>query len=63
MHYYLEAWLRQGSAKSKLADAIRYTLTRWLGLTVFLDDGRVELDTNSVERSIRPLALIDKNAL
>jgi len=44
-------------------DNIRYALSRWDGLSVFLDDGRVELDTNTVERSIRPLALNRKNAL
>lgn len=57
LHIYLEARLRQISAKSKLADAIRYALTRWTGLSLFLDDGRVDLDSNTVERSIRPLAL------
>jgi hypothetical protein len=56
LHVYLEARLRQVSAKSKLADAIRYALTRWAGLSLYLDDGRVELDSNTVERSIRPLA-------
>ena len=60
---YLEARLRQVSAKSKLADAIGYALSRWDGLSRFLDDGRVDLDTNIVERSIRPLALNRKNAL
>lgn len=63
LHLYLEARLRQVSAKSKLAEAIRYALTRWTGLSLFLDDGRVELDSNTVERSIRPLALNRKNAL
>jgi transposase len=63
LRHYLDARLRQVSAKSKLADAIRYALTRWGGLTLFIDDGRVELDTNTVERSIRPLALNRKNAL
>ena len=63
LRIYLEARLRQVSAKSKLADAIRYALTRWDGLKLFLDDGRVELDSNTVERSIRPLALNRKNAL
>jgi len=63
LHVYLEARLRQISAKSKLADAIRYALTRWPGLSLFLDDGRVEMDSNTVERSIRPLALNRKNAL
>jgi len=63
LQQYLEARLRQLSAKSKLAEAIRYALTRWNGLTLFLDDGRVELDSNTVERSIRPIALNRKNAL
>ena len=54
---------RQVSAKSKLGEAIRYALTRWDGLSRFLDDGRIELDSNTVERSIRPLALNRKNAL
>jgi hypothetical protein len=36
---------------------------RWDGLTMFLDDGRIDLDYNTVERSIRPLALNRKNAL
>ena len=43
------------SAKSSLADAIRYTLGHWEGLTLFLSDGRVEVDNNTVERSIRPI--------
>ena len=48
---------------AKLAEAIRYALSRWPGLTRFLDDGRVEIDSNVVERSIRPIALTRKNAL
>ena len=51
------------SQKSKLAEAIRYALSRWAGLGLFLADGRVEIDSNVVERSIRPLALTRKNAL
>jgi hypothetical protein len=38
-------------------------LRHWPGLTVFLDDGRVEMDSNVVERAIRPVALNRKNAL
>jgi transposase len=60
---YLEAKNSQVSAKSKLGEAIRYALTRWDGLSRFLDDGRIDLDSNAVERSIRPLALNRKNAL
>ena len=55
--------LEEISAKSSLASAIRYTLGHWEGLTVFLVDGRVEVDNNTVERSIRPIALGRKNAL
>ena len=60
---FLDAKLAQVSRKSNLAEAIRYALTRWEGLTRFLDDGRIELDSNTVERTIRPLALNRKNAL
>ena len=63
----LEPWLRDKlalvSQKSKLAEAIRYALSRWAGLARFLDDGRIEIDNNVVERSIRPIALNRKNAL
>lgn len=63
----LEPWLREKlsliSQKTKLAEAIHYALSRWAGLCLFLDDGRVEIDNNTVERSIRPLALTRKNAL
>ena len=63
----LEPWLREKlaliSRKSKLAEAIRYGLSHWDGLTRFLDDGRIEIDSNTVERSISPLALTRKNAL
>ena len=54
---------RQVSAKSKLGEAIRYALTPWEGLSRFIDDGRIDLDSNIVERSIRPLALNRKDAL
>jgi len=63
LHQFLDARGCQVSAKSKLGDAIRYALNRWDGLTRFIDDGRIDLDSNTVERSIRPLALNRKNAL
>jgi transposase len=63
----LKRWLldrlAEISAKSTLAEAIRYTLGHWEGLTVFLGDGRVEVDNNTVERAIRPIPLGRKNAL
>ncbi len=45
------------------AGAIRYALNHWQGLVVFLGDGRIEMDTNPVERAIRPIALGRKNTL
>jgi len=63
----LEPWLRAKldliSQKTKLAEAIRYALSRWQGLARFIDDGRIEIDSNVVERAIRPIALNRKNAL
>ena len=38
-------------------------MRHWEGLIRFLDDGRLELDTNTVEREIRPITLGRKNAL
>jgi transposase len=58
---WLEAELHRVPPRSGLADAIRYALVRWPALCRFLEDGRVELDTNSVERAIRPIALGRKN--
>jgi hypothetical protein len=60
---WLEAQLSHVSKGSKLAEHIGYTLGCWPGLTQFLDDGRLELDTNPVENLIRPIALTRKNAL
>jgi transposase len=63
LHSWLTAQLERVSGKSGLAEAIRYALRHWPGLVLFLEDGRVELDTNTVERAIRPIALGRKNAL
>jgi transposase len=48
---------------TSLIKAIDYMLERWQGLMAFLDDGRLEPDTNTVERSIRPIAIGKKNSL
>jgi transposase len=60
---WLEARLATVSAKSAIAEAIRYLLTRWDGLTRYRDDGRIEIDSNAVERTMRPVALGRKNHL
>jgi transposase len=63
----MQAWLTELlsrlSGRSTLTQAIRYALNHWDGLNRFLDDGRFELDTNIVERAMRPVALGRKNAL
>ena len=60
-------WLRQQRAavspKSRLGEKLAYIGNHWKGLQVFLEDGRVEMDSNVVENTIRPLALNRKNAL
>jgi len=63
----LFAWLSAQLARlpggSPTAGAIRYVLNHRDGLVRFLDDGRIELDNNTVERAIRPICLSRKNAL
>ena len=63
MKAWLEKTLAQLAGGSTLAQIIRYGLSRWDGFILFLEDGRVEIDSNTVERSIRPIVLTRKNAL
>jgi transposase len=49
--------------QSGLAQAIDYALGQWPTLTVYLNDGRVEIDNNLVENAIRPTAIGKKNWL
>jgi transposase len=63
LHAWLTVQLGRVSGRSTLAEAIRYALRHWTGLVLFLEDGRIELDTNVIERAIRPIALGRKNAL
>lgn len=60
---WLEEQLKRLLGRAQTAEAIRYIQSRWDELTRFLDDGRIELDTNPVERTMRPIALNRKNAL
>ena len=50
-------------SSSAPAKALRYALERWDGLTLCLEDGRVEMDSNPVERMIKPIVLTRKNSL
>lgn len=61
-----ELWekeLDKVSGKSETAEAIRYAFTRREALERFLTDGRVEIDSNIVERAIRPQTITRKNSL
>jgi transposase len=63
----LHAWFIDArsklSKKSELAGAIHYALSRWRALTRYCEDGRIEIDNNAAERSLRPVALERKNYL
>jgi len=63
MALWLAREINKTSYKSPIGKALAYVIKHWDGLTLFLDDGRVELDNNTVERSIRPLVINRKNAL
>ena len=56
----LEIWLGEQlpklSGKSPLAGAIRYAMKRMKRMRAYLDQGFLELDNNTAERSIRPIA-------
>lgn len=61
------AWLDEQQAgvlpKSLLGSAITYSLSQWKKLNVFLKDGRLEIDNNASERSIKPVVIGRKNFL
>jgi len=63
LHAWFELQMTRLAARSPTVDAIRYALNHWDGLVRFLKDGRIDVDTNPVERAIRPVALSRKNAL
>jgi transposase len=63
MQIWLKATIAKMSRKSDVAMAIHYALERWRALTLFCDDGRVEMDNNAAERSLRAVALGRKNYL
>jgi transposase len=60
---WLETQLARLPGRGPTAEKIRYALNHRAGLERFLDDGRLDMDSNVVERCIRPLVLSRKNAL
>jgi transposase len=63
LHGWMHEALGSLSKKSELAVAIRYALSRWVALTRYRDDGRLEIDNNAAERALRACALGRKNWL
>ncbi len=49
--------------QSSMGQAIDYALAQWPMLSVYLSDGRIEIDNNLVENAIRPTAIGQKNRL
>jgi transposase len=60
---WAEKTLGKLSAKSALAEALRYTVTRREALSRFLTDARLEIDNNIAENGMRGIALGRKNYL
>ena len=63
LEVWLGAQLRRISAKTPLGGAIRYAITRLKRLRPYIDHGILELDNNTAERAMRPIALGRKNYL
>jgi len=63
MKLWLDKAVLEVTPKSLIGKAIAYMLNRWKPLTVFLNDGRVELSNNLVENRFRKLALGRRNWL
>ena len=63
LRVWLDEHLPRVAGWSDLAKAMRYMRRHWDGLIRYLDDGRLEMDTNVVERAIRPVTITRKNSL
>lgn len=65
LHRLLLTWKRKQTylPQSAMGKAIDYALEQWSCLVLYLDDGRLEIDTNLVENAIRPTAVGKKNWL
>ena len=61
MRPWLEGIRPRHLPKSPMGDAINYTLRQWDTLVRYLDDGRLEIDNNRVERQMRSVAVGRKN--
>lgn len=62
-HQWMKDQLNQVLPKSPIGQAITYSLERWKGLCVYVENGMLNIDNNPVENSIRPIAIGRKNYL
>ncbi|WP_082301591.1 IS66 family transposase [Photobacterium iliopiscarium] len=60
---WLDKSVTEVPPKSKLGEAIRYTLNQWSKLNRFIDDGQLSIDNNRAERSVRPFTVGRNNWL
>lgn len=62
-----EQWMKEEYPKvtpgSPIGKAINYSLSRWDRFTLYTSDGKLEIDNNLIENTIRPVALGRKNFL
>jgi transposase len=63
MHQWMQQQYVQVLPKSAIGKALAYSLERWDKLSLYLTEGRLNIDNNPVENSIRPVALGRKNYL
>ena len=63
IHQWLKDNIIQVLPKSSIGQAIAYSLSRWEKLMIYAGEGKLEIDNNLVENSIRPIAIGRKNYL
>ena len=63
LHSWLTEQSKTLSRKSVTMEAITYAFNQWTALSRYLDDGRIEIDNNAAERSVRGIAIGRKNYL
>lgn len=60
---WLDKQVEQALPKSPIYAALRYTLNQWDALCRYVEDGRLAIDNNAAERSLRGVAIGRKNWL
>lgn len=63
LHVWLTEQIKTLSRKSVTMEAITYAFNQWSALSRYLNDGRIEIDNNAAERSVRGIAIGRKNFL